>query len=287
VLGILLLHARAFSYRLGCQTVQLNHHRLGAGPTLVLIHGIGSRWQIWEPVLDRLARERDVVALDLPGFGDSPMPPPGTPPGASSLARLVGEFLDELGVERPHVAGNSLGGWVSLELAKNGRVSTATGVSPAGFHTGREARFQRASEWTSVRGARLLAPHADAVLASGLGRTLLLGQLAAKPARIPPADAAASLRALAAAPWFDETVPAINSEPFRGGEKIRVPVTIAWGEKDRLLLPRQAQRAVRVIPGARLVMLRGCGHVPTYDDPEQVARVLLDGSSDGSGAGRS
>jgi pimeloyl-ACP methyl ester carboxylesterase len=279
VLGIRLLYACAFLYRLGCHLVRLNHHRLGVGPPLVLIHGIGSRWQIWEPVLERLARERDVVAVDLPGFGDSPMAPPGTPPGPASLARLLGEFLDQLGLERPHVAGNSLGGWVSLELARNGRVSTATGVSPAGFHTAREATFQRASLWTSVRGARLLGPRADAVLAPGLGRTLMLGQMAARPARIPPADAAASLRALAAAPWFDATLRTITSEPFSDGEQIRVPVTIAWGEKDRLLLPRQAARAAQAIPGARLVWLRGCGHVPMYDDPEQVAQVLLAGSA--------
>ena len=72
----------------------LNHHRAGEGPALVLIHGIGSRWQVWDPVLRQLASERDVIALDLPGFGASPMPPPGTPPGLESLTRLVGEFLD-------------------------------------------------------------------------------------------------------------------------------------------------------------------------------------------------
>ena len=73
------------------------------------------------------------------------------------------------------------------------------------------------------------------------------------------------------------------SERFSGGEEIDVPVTIAWGEKDRLLLPRQAARAAEAIPTARIVTLYGCGHVPTYDDPEQVASVLLDGSGPGGG----
>src|SRR5947207_2828093 len=99
----------------------LNHHRAGEGPALVLIHGIGSRWEVWEPVLATVAAEREVVAIDLPGFAGSEMPPPGTPAGAASLTRLVGEFLDELGLERPHVAGNSLGGRVALELGKSGR----------------------------------------------------------------------------------------------------------------------------------------------------------------------
>jgi pimeloyl-ACP methyl ester carboxylesterase len=260
--------------------VELNHHRAGSGPPLVLVHGIGSRWQVWDPVLARLAAEREVVALDLPGFADSPTPPPETPPGVASLTSLVAEFLDDLGLDRPHVAGNSLGGWIALELAKQGRVRSATVLSPAGFHTRREARYERGALWTAVRAARLLAPIADRVTASPSARRALLGLFVAHGDRVPAPDAAASVRALAAAPWFDATLAAIPREHFRGGELISVPVTIAWGEHDRLLLPRQAPRALRVIPGARLVTLRGCGHVPTYDDPDQVARVLLDGSSD-------
>jgi pimeloyl-ACP methyl ester carboxylesterase len=258
--------------------VDLNHYRVGSGPPLVLIHGIGSRWQVWDPVLRRLAAERDVIALDLPGFGASALPPPGTPPGLASLTRLVGEFIDGLGVQQPHVAGNSLGGLISLELAKQGRVRSATGLSPAGFYNDKEAAYARRSLKITVRTSRLLAPRVDRLTASPLVRTLTFSQVVAKPRMLGAADAAAQVRALAEAPWFDDTLPAIADERFTGGEAIQVPVTIAWGTKDRLLLPRQGRRAVRMIPGARLVMLTGCGHVPTYDDPEQVARVLLDGS---------
>jgi pimeloyl-ACP methyl ester carboxylesterase len=259
--------------------VQLNYHRFGHGEPLVLIHGIGSRWQMWEPLLDRLAPEREVVALDLPGFGASPQPPAGTPAGVPSLTRLLVEFLDQLGLERPHVAGNSLGGWLALELAKLGRARSATTLSPAGFHNRPEGAFQRTSLWTSVRLARLMASRADRIVASELGRKLAFSQMMAQPARIPPSDAAASIRALARPGWFDETLLAITASSFAGGEQISVPITIAWGEHDRLLLPRQAPRAARAIPGARLTRLHGCGHVPTYDDPEQVAQVVLKGSN--------
>jgi pimeloyl-ACP methyl ester carboxylesterase len=106
------------------------------------------------------------------------------------------------------------------------------------------------------------------------------GQYFAKPGRISAEDSAANIRAVANAPWFDETRRAINSaDRFTGGEQIAVPVTIAWGEHDRLLLPRQSSRAQRAIPSSRTVTLRGCGHVPMSDDPEQVARVLLEGSA--------
>ena len=109
----------------------------------------------------------------------------------------------------------------------------------------------------------------------------MFGTFVAHPARISPHDAVESVRALAGAPWFDETLRAIRPSQFTGGEQIRVPVTSAWGDKDRLLLPRQSDRAQRAIPGAGIVALAGCGHVPTYDDPDQVARVLLEGSSVG------
>ncbi len=260
--------------------MQLNYHRTGSGQPLVLIHGIGSRWQVWKPVLDRLQAERDVVAIDMPGFGASPMPPPGTPPGAQSLTRLIADFLESLkGLDRPHVAGNSLGGRVSLELAKLGKVRSATAVSPSGFHNRPEGIFKYISLWSSVRGARLLSPHAEKLLASAAGRKAAMRQMVVHPERIPPTDAVENVRALAAAPWFDETMPAIVSLPaFTGGEQIEVPVTIAWGEKDRLLLPRQAKRAALAIPRANMVTLLGCGHVPMSDDPDLVATVLLEGS---------
>jgi pimeloyl-ACP methyl ester carboxylesterase len=261
--------------------VLLNHHRSGAGEPLVLIHGIGSRWQMWEPVLERLAAHREVVALDLPGFAGSPMPPVGTPAGLDSLTTLVTEFIAEIGLDRPHVAGNSLGGWISLELAKRGVVRSATGLSPAGFHTRPESVFQRTSLWMMVRTSRLAAPRAGRLVASPGRRKIMFGQVMARPERMSAPDAAASVRALAGAPWFDATLVALVNDRFTGGDQISVPVTIAWGERDHLLLPRQAPRAARAVPRARMVTVWGCGHVPTYDDPDQVARIVLEGSCAG------
>jgi len=256
----------------------LNYHRQGTGEPLLLAHGIGSRWQVWLPVLERLAAERDVIAVDLPGFGTSPPSPPGTPPGIGSLTDALESFLDDLGIDTAHVGGNSLGGSAALELAKRDRARSATAFSPAGFYNDREGAFARTSLRLSVRIARLLASNAELVLASAIGRTALLGQLIGRPWKVPVQDAVEDLRAFAAAPGFDATLDAISRERFRGGEAIDVPVTIAWGQRDFLLIPRQGRRAVRAIPGARLVTLRGCGHVPTYDDPRLVAEVLLAGS---------
>ena len=259
--------------------MELNHHRTGTGEPLVLLHGIGSRWQVWNPVLDRLAAQRDVVALDLPGFGASPMPPPGTEAGTPSLTTLVLEFLGELGIERPHVAGNSLGGVIALEMAKRDSVRSATVLSPGGFYNWPESRFALASLLLTMRAARAFAPRADRLVNRPGLRRLFLNQTFGHPERVPAREAAETVRAFAQAPWFEETLVATRREEFADGDRIEVPVTIAWGDKDRLLLPRQAKRAGKQIPRARLVTLTDCGHVPMYDDPEQVARVLLQGSA--------
>jgi pimeloyl-ACP methyl ester carboxylesterase len=259
--------------------MMLNHHREGSGEPLLLIHGIGSRWQMWEPVLDRLTPHREVIALDLPGFGASPMPPAGTAAGPESLTSLVHDFLGEIGVERPHVAGNSLGGLIALELARRGQVRSAHAVSPAGFANRRESSIARSLLWSGVRVARRLSPRADALMRPRAARILALGQYVAHPTNITPSDAAASLRALADAPWFDATLPTINEGHFGDDAGIDVPVTISWGERDRVLVPRQLWRAAAAIPQARIVPLPGCGHLPTYDDPELVARVMLEASA--------
>lgn len=257
----------------------LAYDRGGHGEPLVLIHGIGSRRGIWNPVLGGLQRERDVIALDLPGFGASPMPPPGTPPGVDSLVRLVGAFLSELGVDRPHVAGNSLGGLVSLELARLGMARSVTALSPAGFASRAEHLAARASLRVSRALARRFDDRADRWMRSPVARRVAFGATIAHPERIPPQEAADHVHAFARAPWFDATLPTIGAMAFSGGAAIDVPVTIGWGRKDRLLLPRQARRAGAEIPRARVVMLDDCGHAPTYDDPALVIRLILETSA--------
>jgi pimeloyl-ACP methyl ester carboxylesterase len=261
--------------------MMLNHQREGSGEPLVLIHGIGSRWQMWEPVLDRLTPHREVIAIDLPGFGGSPMPPADTPAGPKSLTTLVDEFLVEIGLDTPHVAGNSLGGLIALELARRGKVRTAHALSPAGFANRRESVIARGLLWSGVRAARRLSSRADALMRPRVGRILAVGQYVAHPTYVTSAEAAASLRALADAPWFDATLPTINEGHFGDGAGIKVPVTISWGDRDRVLAPRQLWRAAASIPQARIVPLPGCGHLPTYDDPELVARIMLEASSTG------
>jgi len=258
--------------------MSLNHDRRGAGEPLVLIHGIGSRWQVWQPILDALAAEREVIAVDLPGFGGSPVD--GTTPSVEGFAQQLEQFFAEVGLERPHVAGNSLGGGIALELARRGAVGSATAVSPVGFWTAAERAYCQRSLAAGRAAARAMGRFVPAVMGNPVTRTLALAQLVGKPWRMPPTDAVGSLRGLANAPGFDAALAAFTGHVFHDpGELDGVPATVAWGDRDALLIyGRQAPRARRMLPRARHVTLTGCGHVPFSDDPAQVATVVLAGS---------
>ena len=114
--------------------VWLNHVRRGQGEPLLLLHSLGGSLVQWSPVMDLLAAEREVIAVDMPGFGESPSLPDGIRPRAANLATAVLDFYDALGIEgKPAVAGISLGGWVAIECARQGGASAAIGLCTAGF----------------------------------------------------------------------------------------------------------------------------------------------------------
>lgn len=114
----------------GPRTVSVAYERTGSGEPLLLLHGIGHHHQAWDPVLPVLAPERDVIAVDLPGFGVSPALPDGVPYDLGSVVPVLGAFCEALGVDRPHVAGNSLGGLLALELGREKLVRSVTALSP-------------------------------------------------------------------------------------------------------------------------------------------------------------
>ncbi|MFC8495686.1 alpha/beta fold hydrolase [Streptomyces sp. NPDC057235] len=263
----------------GPRTTSLTYERRGAGEPLLLLHGIGHHWQAWEPVLDVLAAERDVIAVDLPGFGASDALPEGSPYDLSTVVPVLGAFCGALGVERPHVAGNSLGGLLALELGREELVRSVTALSPAGFWTEAERRYAFGT-LRAMRGAALSlpVPVIERLSRTPAGRTALTSTIYARPARRSPDAVVAETLALRGATGFHQTLAAGRTVLFRDDVSSSVPVTVAWGTRDRLLLRRQGVRAKHALPGARLVRLPGCGHVPMNDDPALVARVILDGS---------
>jgi pimeloyl-ACP methyl ester carboxylesterase len=256
-------------------TLSINHHREGAGEPLVLLHGVGHHWQAWRPVIDLLAGEFEVIACDSPGFGRSSQLPASIEPTITAYVDAFEWFFVELGLERPHVAGNSMGGAIALELARRRAVRSATALSPAGFWTPLELRYCQASLRALASMPPALRPAVASLARRPGGRRALFAQLYGYPARLPAEEAVSSLEDSWSAPAFIGALDAFSQYTFSDPEELRsVPVAVAWGKRDRLLPFRlQAPRARAMLPWATHATL-GAGHVPFSDDPAAVAEVI-------------
>ncbi|MBB6121793.1 alpha/beta fold hydrolase [Nocardiopsis algeriensis] len=242
----------------------------GSGPPLILLHGLGDRRQSWSAVVPLLAEEYRVVCVDLPGFGRTPAPPEGDPYDILTMTDDVQAFCELHGLERPHLAGNSLGGSIALELGVRGRAGSVTVFSPAGF-SGELARLGFRVLGSLADLATRIPLHVKERLAStaparAIARTVLRGDPASPRAK----SVRFSVRGLEKGAPFVRMLPSIAEYEFEQ-RPIDCPVTIAWGDRDRTLLPSSAEHAHRRVPNARMVSLLGSGHIPMADDPVSVA----------------
>lgn len=253
----------------------LHHHRRGSGTPLVLIHGIGASWQCWKPVIPALATQHDVIVPDLPGFGGSA----GlgiAEPSLEHFAQSVLDLLDEFGIERFHVCGNSLGGAVALELLKSDRVLSYHGISPAGQTTGRYLGITKFMLRGSYYGARAMAPVAPWLLKLRPLRMFLMASMLGKPQRLTTSYAVDLVRGCAAGSGFEPTLAhaipgdrGLDIPPFDG------PAQLLWGTRDAILPLSAAGRYAKLWPSAEIVPMKGLGHVPMQDDPKQIADLIL------------
>ncbi len=254
----------------------INFHREGSGPPLVLLHGVGLSWQIWRPVIVLLRDRFDVIACDSPGFGDSPPLPEAVVPAIPAYADAFAAFFAELGIERPHVSGNSMGGAIGLELARRGAVASVSALSPAGFWTQGERRFCQVSLQALADIPSIARPAVLAAAGTRIGRVAMYWQTFGRPTRMPAEEGARILQAAWAAPAFESALAAFSDYTFSDGHELSssIPVTVAWGIQDRLLpYSAQSQRARALLPRARHLSL-GVGHVPFFDDPPVVAETI-------------
>ncbi|WP_183093695.1 alpha/beta fold hydrolase [Nocardioides stalactiti] len=259
----------------------LAYERFGTGEPLVLVHGISHRRQAWYPVAERLAEHREVILFDLPGHGESPELVMDGRPVKDVLQGQLIDFFDELGLEQPHIAGNSLGGRIALEAAADGLVSSATALAPAGF-------WKHPIDFAYIKthflllniGAQVVAPIAPTLAKYDLGRRLMLSSLMVHGENLDADRVVGDLHAMLGARTALRRIIAAGTA-WESEIDPSIPVTIAWGDKDRVLLPHQAEHARRELPHADHVWLRGSGHVPMSDDVDSVVDVLLQGSSQG------
>jgi pimeloyl-ACP methyl ester carboxylesterase len=192
-----------------------------------------------------------------------------------ALADAVEDEMGRAGFDQAHIAGNSLGGWVGLELARRGRAETITALSPAGLQHGRECAWGvailRAERWLART-----APRPRFLARNPAGRVLAAGPSYARAWKKDPDDLAVETELFASNPGFEATLPHTMYAQPQGLTTLDVPVLILWGTLDVILLPRQGRRFERLIPGAELRYLRGVGHTPMSDAPEELADAITE-----------
>jgi pimeloyl-ACP methyl ester carboxylesterase len=257
----------------------MHHIRRGAGKPLLLVHGLGGSWRSWNMILDALAAEREVIAVDLPGHGRTP--PLAGESSTRTLADALAQFLAARNLQGVDAVGSSMGARLVLELARRGggTLGAVVSLDPGGFWRGWERHVFFASLYASIRLVRRLQPLMPFITGNALTRTMLFPQLSARPWKLPPQVALDEMRGLAASASFDELLRQLAYGETQGGAPpgaITRPLVIGWGRRDRVCLPRQAKRALALFPDARLHWFEHCGHFPHFDAPRETTRLILD-----------
>jgi pimeloyl-ACP methyl ester carboxylesterase len=244
----------------------------------VCLHGFLDTWRTWELVLPALDRGHDVLAPTLAGHAGGP-PIEGEISDAL-LADAVERAMDEAGFETAHIVGNSLGGYVALQLAARGRAETVVALAPAGGwaqgdESYRETLALQAGMLDMLKSA---APHADAVVATREGRRRATQLITTNFEHIPAELLAHLMVGAAAAP----AAPALIEHALREGwsidaERITCPARIVWGTADRLLPWPAAAARFRTdwLPHADWAELEDIGHCPQLDVPLETAELIL------------
>ncbi|HEY2206055.1 MAG TPA: alpha/beta fold hydrolase [Pseudonocardia sp.] len=253
-------------------------HRGGSGTPLLLLHGISVTWRSWRPVLPKLEAHHDVIAPTLLGHSGAPPLGEEVTPSLDALVDGVEAELDRLGLDTVHVAGNSLGGWVAIELARRGRARSLTLFSPAGAF---QSNLRIVSLTTGIRvGVELmdaLGPRMERLALTPRGRKLLASAQFAHPERVDPAELIADIRAIRHSPVVRPLLSVIAREPMTPLTRPGCPVRVVWPHQDKMLpFAHYGEPVLERLPTAELVRLDDVGHVPMSDDPEAVSRLILE-----------
>lgn len=258
----------------------MNFERQGSGSPLLLVHGLGSSLRNWDPIVATLALERDVIVVDLPGFGESaPLDGEVT---IATLTDAVEQFLRSEGLENIDIVGSSMGARMVLEMARRGHSGTTVALDPGGFWSDRQATIFGASVRASFALVRSIQPALPVLTRSAVGRTLLLAQFSAKPWRLDPDLVLTELRGFKTAKSLDEARESLVHGPKQQGApagSLRGKMVIGWGRQDKVTLPSEARTATALFPDATLHWFNACGHFPHWDQPAQTVQLILDSTS--------
>jgi pimeloyl-ACP methyl ester carboxylesterase len=250
--------------------------RTGSGKPLLLVHGLGSSLRNWDPILPLLSASRTVIAVDLPGFGESP--PLNGEVTMASLTDAVQAFIEDEGLGDIDVVGSSMGARMVLEMARRGHAGTTVALDPGGFWSDGQLKVFNASITASVALVRSIQPALPALTANAAGRTALLAQFSARPWKLPADLVLTELRGFKTSVSLDEALSSLVHGPKQQGApagSLQGKVVIGWGCQDRVTLPSQARRATELFPDARLHWFDHCGHFPHWDQPGPTAELIL------------
>jgi len=256
-------------------TTLSSHHRGGSGTPLVCLHGFTDTWRTWELVLPLLERRHDVLAPTLPGHAGGP---PLDTSAEGVLAGAVERAMDEAGFETAHLAGNSLGGYVALQLAARGRARSVVALAPAGGWDDDASLAETLDHFPAMQAAvRAALPHADRILATAAGRRRATRYTTVRFEHIPAELLAHQMLGVARCTGLDALVERARRDGYPlDPARIACPVRIVWGAEDRLLpWPAGAARYRRELPHADWVVLEGVGHSPQLDVPLEAAELIL------------
>jgi pimeloyl-ACP methyl ester carboxylesterase len=255
---------------------RLRFVRAGSGPAIVLVHGFGSSIYTWKDVIAPFAARHGVVALDLPGFGESDRP---ADLSIDDLPRAVTGLMDRLGLERATLVGNSMGGATAALVAATSpeRVDALVLIDAAGFNLEPEAQpasVRLATSWAApalelLPGKRLVVEHSLRQVFHD-DRLVTEERVAEYLAPALRPGTFAGLRSLGASL---DAQPDVVTRALPG---VRAPTLVIWGDDDRWIPPAHADRFAAAIPGARAVRVASCGHVPEEEQPAEVARLVLE-----------
>ncbi|GAB3344794.1 alpha/beta fold hydrolase [Modestobacter lapidis] len=256
--------------------MRMHHERLGEGVPLLLVHGLGSTWRTWAPVLDGLSARREVIVVDLPGFGETP--PLSGDLTIAALADALTTFIDDHGLTGVDLVGSSVGARLVLELARRGVGGDTVALDPGGFWSPMQKRAFQVSIGTSIRLVRALQPALPLLTSHPVGRTALLAQLSSRPWALPQELVLRELQSWAGSAGYDSLLDALVHGPDQQGAPVgSTPgrVVIGWGRQDRVVTPAQAAAAMARFPGAELHWFDRCGHFPMWDQPQETIRLIL------------
>ncbi len=258
----------------------INTVELGAGPPIVFVHGLSGSWPNWLLQLPEFAAEHRAIALDLPGFGYSPLP--REPISISGYARLLDRFFDALSIDSAALVGNSMGGFISVELAHAfpQRVERLALVSPAGIssyhnpYATRALPTLRRLERIAAGYTAWLASKSTAATRRPRLREATLSLVTRHPGRLPAALAAEQLRGAGKA-GFMPALEALTQYDFRERvPEVACPTLVVWGQDDRVISVRDADIYTELIPGSRKVVYEDTGHLAMLERPAAFNALL-------------